>query len=110
MLEKSHNQYDIVTLKLTSGEEVIGYFVSNHASGITLRKPVVPVPTADGTGMMLAPYLMSSDYLQTGDGELKFNNTTIITSTTTGTAFAQVYIQQVSGIDTSASDKPGLIL
>jgi hypothetical protein len=107
---KTYNEHDVVTIKLVSGEEVIGYFVSEDAAEIILRKPVVPVPTDDGAGIALAPFLMSVDYLQNGDGQIPYNRTTVITDMLTGDGFKNVYVQTVSGVDLSASTKPGLIM
>jgi hypothetical protein len=106
----SYKQGDVLTVKLVSGEEVIGYFVSKDADEIILRKPVVPVPTDDGAGIALAPFLMSSDYLQTGNGQMPFNRATVITDMLTGDGFKNVYVQTVSGVALSVSDKPGLII
>lgn len=108
MLTTIHKKNDVVTIKLVSGEEIVGYFVSDDSKTIILRKPVVPVPTGQGQ-IGLAPYLMSSDYLQTGNGEIPFNNQAIITVVTTSGAFTKAFIQQVSGIDLSAAAKSGLI-
>lgn len=97
---------DVVTIKLTSGEEVIGYFVRDDMSGITLRKPIVPVPTSSGS-IGLAPYLMSSSYLQDGT-EMTFSSHAVITRMETSKQFAEAFIQQVSGLDLAPSS-PGLI-
>jgi hypothetical protein len=99
---------DVVSLKLVSGEEIIGYFISNDANGITLRKPLVPVPTGNGN-MGLAPFIMSSDYLSAGDGEITFNITTVITTIAASPQFKTAYMQQVSGFDLSPSPVSGLI-
>jgi hypothetical protein len=105
---QTNKKNDVVTLKLVSGEEIIGHFVSNDINGITLRKPVVPVPTSNGN-MGLAPFIMSSDYLNSGDGEITFNHTTVITTITTGTQFKSAYARQVSGFDLVPSHGTGLI-
>lgn len=106
---KTLKSNDVVTIKLVSGEEVIGYYVGEDAEGVTLRKPVVPVPTGQGS-VGLAPFIMSSDYLQGGNPEIKFNKTTVITTVRTHKQFSDAYTQQVSGIDLSPSSKlPGLI-
>lgn len=99
---------DVVTAKLVSGEEVIGYYVNEDTNNVYLRKPVVPVPTGQGS-MGLAPYIMSSDYLNEGTGELPFNRATVITVTSTSKQFKDAYTQQVSGLDLSATANPGLI-
>lgn len=100
---------DVVTVKLVSGEEVIGYYVNEDANNITLRKPVVPVPTGQGS-MGLAPYIMSSDYLQGGDDKIPFNRQTVITTVKTSKQFRDAYTQRVSSLDLSnAPTNPGLI-
>ncbi len=100
---------EVVTLKLVSGEEVIGYFVAEDAESIVLRKPLVPVATGQGS-IGLAPFVMSSDYLKPGANvDIPFNKQTIISTVPTEKQFADAYTQQVSGIDMSASGKPGLI-
>lgn len=107
---QTHKANDVVTVKLVSGEEVIGYYVAEDAEGITLRKPVVPVPTGQQS-MGLAPFVMSSDYLQPGGNpEIRFNKTTVITTVKTQKQFTDAYTQQVSGLDMSASKTPGLIV
>lgn len=108
MLKTTQKVNDVVTVKLVSGEEVMGYYVKDDMMSITLRKPIVPVPT-EGGNVGLAPFIMTSDYLREGDGELSFNRATIITVTKTNKAFSDAYIQQVSGIDVSTGTKPGLI-
>jgi hypothetical protein len=99
---------DVITIKLVSGEEVIGYYVSDDANNIVLRKPVVPVPTGQGQ-IGLAPYIMSSDYLTGGNPEISFNKLTVITEVSTTKQFKDAYTAQVSGLDLSPASKPGLI-
>lgn len=108
MLTKKYSVNDVLTLKLVSGEEIIGYFVSEDADTITLRKPVVPVPTGQGS-IGLAPFIMSSDYLQGTNSEISYNKATVITVVKTSDNFKNAYSQQVSGLDMSTSAKPGLI-
>lgn len=107
MLVSNYKANDVVSLKLVTGEEVLGYYVSSDNETITLRKPVVPVQTGQNQ-MGLAPFLMSSDYMQSGK-ELQFSRTAIITDTSTSKAFADAYTQQVSGLDLRTPSKPGLI-
>lgn len=101
MLRTKFEINDVVTLKLVSGEEIIGYFQGEVALEIILRKPVVPVPTSDGK-VILAPFIMSSDYLRSGGpGDIMFNKQTIITWVKTNPAFSDTYTKQVSGLDLS---------
>jgi len=108
MLKKIFKANDVVTIKLVSGEEVIGYYVSQDADEIILRKPVVPVATAEGK-MLLAPYIMSSDYLREQGGELPFSKMATVTTVVTSKSFRDVYVSQVSGFDPSIGSSSGLI-
>lgn len=108
MLVSKINKNDVVTIKLVSGEEVIGYYESEDDNNVMLRKPVVPVPTGNQS-MGLAPYIMSSDYLTAGNGVVPFNRSSITTTLSTSKQFRDVYVQQVSGIDLSGGKTSGLI-
>lgn len=103
----THKQSDVVTLKLVSGEEIIGFFVINTSDGVTLKKPLVPVATGKGS-IGLAPYIMSSDYLNGGNPEILFNQSTIISMVATSDQFKNAYVEQVTGV--VAPKKAGLIL
>jgi len=109
MLQTKIKTNDVVTIKLVSGEEVIGRFVQEDTTSITLRKPVVPVP-AGQQSMGLAPFVMSCDYLHSDtNNEIKFNkDTMIISPMLTNKQFADAYLQQTGGLDLSTSN-PGLI-
>ncbi len=108
MLKTKHNANDVITIKLVSGEEVIGYYVEENMGEIVLRKPVVPVPTSEGQ-MALAPYIMSSSYLREGPGEVPFNKQTVVTTLSTSKEFKAAYTQQVSGLDLNPGGNQGLI-
>ena len=105
----THKKNDVLTLKLVSGEEVIGYYVEETATEIILRKPLVPVPTGEGQ-MGLAPYIMSSSYLREGNGNVPFNKQTVITTILSSADFKNAYTQQVSGLDFSPGAAQGLIV
>ena len=109
MLKVKHETNDVITIKIMSGEEIIGYYHDSTPTTLTLRRPMVPVATGEGT-VGLAPYIMSSNYLHEGDGLIPFNLHSIITQVPTSDQFANVYTQMASGIDMSASKKSGLIL
>jgi hypothetical protein len=108
MLQSKYKLNDVLTIKLVSGEEVIGYYAKEEFGTITLRKPVVPVPTSEGS-MALAPYIMSSDYLRESGGEVLFNTQCVITIIATSKSFADAYVKQVSGLDLSSKTGSGLI-
>jgi len=109
MLKTKHQPNTVVTAKLVSGEEVIGYFVEDNDNELTLRKPVVPVPMEQGIG--LAPFVMSSNYLHDANDNISFNKVTVISVMKTSDQFRDVYMKQTSGFDFSAGQNtnPGLI-
>lgn len=107
MLAHTHKLNDVVTIKLLSGEEIVGYYNGQTDSGISLRKPLVPVPAGQGIG--LAPYVLSSDYL-TDNTSITFASHAIITIVPTGKQFGQAYTQQVSGLDLSNESGSKLIV
>jgi len=68
LLEKlSYSENDIVTLKLISGEEVIGKFISEDSQAVTLDKPLTLAMSQKGVGMV--PLLMTVN----PDNKLKIN-------------------------------------
>jgi hypothetical protein len=107
LLQDKFNTNEVITIKLTSGEEVIGYYVEHDHLGITLRKPVVLVTTGDGH-IGLAPYLMSSNYLQSGDN-INFSATGVIATVKTNKQFSDTFTQQMSGLNLSSTARQGLI-
>ena len=88
----------IVSLKLITGEEVIGFFVerNNQEKTITIRKPTVPVVMTDGIG--LAPFVMTANIIEENT-PLVLNIDSVITIVPTGSQFSSVYMQEVSGIE-----------
>jgi hypothetical protein len=107
LISKNYQKNDVVTVKLVTGEELIGYYEEHDDTHVTMRKPVVPVPTQQGS-VGLAPYLMSSDYM-TDNEKIMINGQAVVTISKTNKSFADAYSQQVSGLDMSTSSNPGLI-
>lgn len=92
LFEKKYSDGDVVTLKLISGEEVLGRFVSEDMMSITLSKPLTIGMTPKGPGM--APVLMTVD----PDASLTFNKQTVILVTSCHREIADQYIYQTTGI------------
>lgn len=109
MLTTNYKENEVITLKLSTGEEVLGYYVDSDADQITLRKPVTLVVTSNEGGVALAPFIMTSDYIK-DNTKLKFYKTGIIVDLKAGEDFTNAYTKQMSGIDLSAETKPGLII
>lgn len=94
--ESKHSKNDVVTVKLLSGEELIGYFVEETDKGVTLRKPVVPIATGEQS-MGLAPFIMSADTpMEAAPLTLRSHSVSAVVSTSA--AFKKAYVQQMSGL------------
>jgi hypothetical protein len=51
---------DVVTLKLSTGEEVIGKYEADEKDGISISKPLVLTAGPQG-GLALTPYMFTAD-------------------------------------------------
>lgn len=92
MLQRKFDDGDVVTLKLVTGEEVLGKYVNEDVMGITLSKPLIIAMTAKGPAM--APVLMTVD----PDKSLTFSKSAIILSAPSYKEIADQYIYQTTGI------------
>lgn len=92
LFEKKYGEGDVVTLKLITGEEVLGRFVSEDMMGITLSKPLTIGMTPKGPGM--APVLMTVN----PDANLTFSKQAVILSAPCHKEIADQYIYQTTGI------------
>ena len=93
LLEKSSfTENDTVTIKLVSGEEVIGKFVNDDDKVITLEKPLMLAMSQKGIGM--APVLMTVN----PDTKLKFNKQAIVVMAHSDDEIAKQYTYQTTGI------------
>jgi hypothetical protein len=92
LIEVPYKENDTVTLKLTSGEEVVARLEKDDGDNLILRKPLMITATQQGLG--LAPFMFTSD------PELKvvINNTKIVCVAKTQEEFAKQYIQNTTGI------------
>jgi hypothetical protein len=86
---------NVITLKLNSGEEVIGRIIDEESNGdITMCKPVCLTPGQEGFGMI--PWMMSAQ-----DGQMVFNKNSIIAQGETIEEIAKKYLEVTSGIQLS---------
>lgn len=92
LFEKKHSEGDVVTLKLVTGEEVLGRYVSEDMAGITLSKPLTIAMTAKGPAM--APILMTVN----PDVNLTFTRQSVILIAPCYKEIADQYIYQTTGI------------
>jgi hypothetical protein len=67
LIDKGHQAGDIVTLKLSSGEEIIAKLVDETDTYVKVSKPMVLASTQQGIGMV--PYLITVN----PDKDIKIN-------------------------------------
>jgi hypothetical protein len=93
LLEKTRfDENDVITLKLVSGEEIIGKLVTENTTEVTLEKPLMLAMSQKGIGM--APVLMTVN----PDTKLKFTRSCIIIMAHSDDEIAKQYTYQTTGI------------
>jgi hypothetical protein len=95
LIETPYKENDVVSIKLSSGEEVVGKLVEETSDTITVSKPLMLAHTQQGMG--LAPYMMTVDPEK---AQLKFNERNVITVSKTMETMAKQYIQSTTGLVT----------
>ena len=93
LLEKTRfDENDVVTLKLVSGEEVMGKFIKEDDKIVTLEKPLMLAMNQKGIGM--APILMTVNT----DSKLNFNKLAVAIMAHSDDEIAKQYTFQTTGI------------
>jgi hypothetical protein len=92
LIDKGVMAGEIVTLKLTSGEELVAKLVENNTEHFILSKPLVLSMSPQGIGMV--PYL----FTVSPDKEIKLNKGTVTVIEATDKSFSDQYIQGTTGI------------
>ena len=83
---------DVISLKLTTGEEAVGRFVSETDSVLTLKKPVSFIHGPQGLG--LGPFMFSLGK----NADVTINKSAIVAVVATEDAISKEYIKQTSGL------------
>lgn len=83
---------EVVTLKLTSGEELIAKYVEETGKGHKLKKPMVLSMGPQGIGMI--PFAMTVDM----EKDITVNASAVISIEPTEKQFADAYLQNTTGI------------
>lgn len=86
---------DVVTLKMGSGEELIGQYVEEDANSYTIDRPVCIGQSPKG-GPALVPYLMTVSPERARN--LKINKNLVVTTGSTDKELADQYTSALSGI------------
>jgi hypothetical protein len=83
---------EVITLKLTSGEELVAKLTEETDAYYKLSKPMVIGMGQQGPGLM--PYL----FTVSPDREVKLLKTTVTVAEPTDEAFAKQFLESTSGI------------
>lgn len=92
LIDKGVTEGEIVTLKLTSGEELIAKLSEDSPLHYKLSRPMVLTAGQQGLGM--APYLFTVN----PDKDIKISKSTVVVCEATDKNFADSYIQGTTGI------------
>ena len=91
LIEKSIKLNDVITIKLTTGEELIARYQGEESSSLNITKPIVLAAGAQGIGMV--PWLMSGL-----PDTISINKDIVITHCSTQKEIADQYIQATTDI------------
>lgn len=92
IIDKGVAAGEVITLKLTSGEELVAKLVEETAVYYKLSRPMVIGMGQQGPGLM--PYLFTIH----PDKEIKLNKSTVTLAEATDKSFADQFIQSTTGI------------
>jgi hypothetical protein len=92
LIDKGVSAGEVVTFKLTSGEELVARLEEESSSHYKITKPMVIAMGPNGPGLM--PYLFTVD----PDKAISINKTTISVVVASDKTFADQYIQNTTGI------------
>lgn len=92
LINKGLTNGDVVTIKLSSGEEIVGKYIEETAKGHKISKPMVLSITQQGVGMV--PYLFTVN----PDTEIVINNNVISVIVNTESDFSKQYLQASTGL------------
>ena len=95
IIEKPFETGDVISVKLSSGEEIIARLEKKGEKSLSVKKPLMLVAGPDG-GMGLAPFMFTVNPAAT----FKLQMSSIICTVKTDDETAKTYTQQTSGIVT----------
>jgi len=91
-ISKGFAEGEVVTLKLTSGEEIVAKLVEDSPMHYKLKNPQVIGMGPKGPGLM--PYL----FTVSPDKEIKLQKSTVTVAEPTDEQFAKQFIESTTGI------------
>ena len=92
LIDKGVTEGEVITLKLTSGEEIVAKLVEDGPVYYKLSRPMVIGMGQQGPGLM--PYL----FTVSPDKEIKLQKSTVTVAEATDKTFADQFIQSTTGI------------
>jgi len=92
LIDKGVTEGEVITLKLTSGEELVAKLVEDGAAYFKLSRPMVIGMGQQGPGLM--PYLFTVH----PDKEIKLSKSVVSVAAATDKQFADQFIQSTTGI------------
>ncbi len=92
LIDKGVTAGEVITLKLTSGEEIVSKLIEETATYFKVSRPLVIGHTPQGPGLM--PYL----FTVSPDKEIKILKPTVVVVEASDKSFADQYIQGTTGI------------
>jgi hypothetical protein len=92
LIELLYKKNDVISLKLSSGEELIGRLAEEKDDSLILEKPLCLTATRDGMG--LAPFMFTVNQ----ENKFQFRKTGIVCIAKTEVEMARNYIQSTTGI------------
>lgn len=92
LIDKGVCEGEVVTLKLTSGEEIVAKLIEDGPMHYKLSRPMVIGMGQQGPGLM--PYLFTVH----PDKEVKISKVTVTVAEATDTVFAKQFLETTSGI------------
>lgn len=92
LIDKGVTPGEVITLKLTSGEELVAKLVEDGAVFYKLSRPMVIGMSPQGPALM--PYLFTVN----PDKEIKLQKSVVVVAEATDKMFADQFIQQTTGI------------
>jgi DNA/RNA-binding domain of Phe-tRNA-synthetase-like protein len=94
LLETTYKKGDTISIKLTSGEEMVANLVEENDTEIVLKKPMVIV--AAQQGLALSPFMFSAN----PDAQVKLKQANVLCILKTVDELGKQYTQQTTGIVT----------
>jgi hypothetical protein len=92
LINKGVSAGEVITLKLTSGEELVAKLVEDGATYYKLKNPQVIGMGPKGPGLM--PYL----FTVSPDTEIKLQKSTVTVAEATDSQFAKQFLESTTGI------------